>query len=560
MRPFDWKSITYIVDCLGLIYKVSLVDKKETSMTSTMARITLLSFLFLLFIPHLTFAETKTFIKEYTYQASEVDSKQTSRILALDQVKRLLLEELGTYLESETIVKNFQMTSDQIKILTSGIVSTRVLEERWNGTQYWLKAEISSDPEEVARSIDMLRRDRQKMKDIEATNDSLKIALKDIERLKNELGKSNKKKIKKEYQKQINKMAAADLRFKGMGYTLEAITTGNYGYYQKAIDAYEEAIILDPQNVETYKLCAWPYTLLKKHKQAVNISNKLIKRYPKLADGYFSRGLAYYWGGDYSQAIKDFDIVIKLDPDQWTAFSYKGQSYFNKQDYVKAINALTIAINIAEKKLNQNDNSGWRKAIPITEEEFNSSGKGNESVIYEATPIDETTNEIIPRLQLTSDYGLRGRAYYLIGNNKLAISDFSNAIKLLPKYRENGLIYALRAQANFEDQTNWTDSPLSNNFLRFLSDINEAIELNPNDPEYYSYRAKLNLYYSIGLIKEHYDNTGFNYEQVKQKAKYDTNSAEFVRIIESIKNQMDIDSKIATNLKSKGAQRIETQP
>jgi tetratricopeptide (TPR) repeat protein len=227
---------------------------------------------------------------------------------------------------------------------------------------------------------------------------------------------------------------------------------------------------------------------------------------------------------------------------------------------VKAINALTIAINIAEKKLNQNDNSGWRKAIPISEEEFNSSGKGNESVIYEATPIDETTNEIIPRLQLTSDYGLRGRAYYLIGNNKLAISDFSNAIKLLPKYRENGLIYALRAQANFEDQTNWTDSPLSNNFLRFLSDINEAIELNPNDPEYYSYRAKLNLYYSIGLIKEHYDNTGFNYEQVKQKAKYDTNSAEFVRIIESIKNQMDIDSKIATNLKSKGAQRIETQP
>ena len=63
----------------------------------------------LLVFPSPAKAETKTFIKEYTYQASEFDSKASSRILALEQVKRLLLEELGTYLISETEVKNFQM-------------------------------------------------------------------------------------------------------------------------------------------------------------------------------------------------------------------------------------------------------------------------------------------------------------------------------------------------------------------------------------------------------------------------------------------------------------------
>ncbi len=67
-------------------------------MTSTLAKIILFSFLFLLFIPHLTSAETKTFIKEYTYQASEDDSRNSSRTLALREVKRLLLEELETYL------------------------------------------------------------------------------------------------------------------------------------------------------------------------------------------------------------------------------------------------------------------------------------------------------------------------------------------------------------------------------------------------------------------------------------------------------------------------------
>ena len=38
-----------------------------------------ISFLLILLIPNLTFAETKTFTKEYTYQTSEDDSRNSSR-------------------------------------------------------------------------------------------------------------------------------------------------------------------------------------------------------------------------------------------------------------------------------------------------------------------------------------------------------------------------------------------------------------------------------------------------------------------------------------------------
>ena len=115
----------------------------------------------------LVFAETKTFIKEYTYQASEYDSKITCRTLALEQVKRLLLEELGTYLESETEVKNFQLTKDQIITITAGIARALVIDEKWDGKAYYLKAEIEADPKEVAATIYTIRQDRQKMKQIE---------------------------------------------------------------------------------------------------------------------------------------------------------------------------------------------------------------------------------------------------------------------------------------------------------------------------------------------------------------------------------------------------------
>src|SRR5271157_2394205 len=108
-------------------------------MKSSLIRNNLIFILLILFIPNLVSAEIKTFVKEYNYQASEYDSKVTCRTLALEQVKRLLLEELGTYLESQTEVKNFQLTRDQIITLTAGIVMTEIMDEKWDGHIYWLK-------------------------------------------------------------------------------------------------------------------------------------------------------------------------------------------------------------------------------------------------------------------------------------------------------------------------------------------------------------------------------------------------------------------------------------
>jgi len=50
------------------------------------------------------FFNVVTLTKEYTYQASEFDSKYSSRTLALEQVTRLLLEE--KYYYGETNGKN----------------------------------------------------------------------------------------------------------------------------------------------------------------------------------------------------------------------------------------------------------------------------------------------------------------------------------------------------------------------------------------------------------------------------------------------------------------------
>lgn len=59
-------------------------------MKAALIRINRTCFLLIFFIPNITSAELKVFIKKYTHQASEVGSKVSSRAIASDQVKRLL--------------------------------------------------------------------------------------------------------------------------------------------------------------------------------------------------------------------------------------------------------------------------------------------------------------------------------------------------------------------------------------------------------------------------------------------------------------------------------------
>lgn len=199
-------------------------------------------------------ARTVHFVKEYNYQASEIDSKVTCRVIALEQVKRLLLEELGTYLESKTEVRNFQLTQDQITTLTAGIVSAVVINEKWDGVSYYLKAKISADPDEVARSIEKLRNDRQKSKDLDESKKMAHAYADEIKRIKKELEDArieNKNlqvtaSVVKKYNAAVDGLSARDLFDK-------AIQIGfDEKKYEEGVELLSKAILKDPNYYEAY--------------------------------------------------------------------------------------------------------------------------------------------------------------------------------------------------------------------------------------------------------------------------------------------------------------------
>ena len=172
-----------------------------------------------LFSISLSFAGNVTFIKEYTYQASELDSKASCRTISLEMVKRLLLEELGTYLISETEVKDFKLTKEQVKTYSAGIVGTEIIEDKWDGKTYWLKAKVSADPKEVAKSLKKIKDDQFKAKELEETRKKAEELTNEVERLNKELAKANNKKLSKkieqEYKAAIQGLTAVEWSERG---------------------------------------------------------------------------------------------------------------------------------------------------------------------------------------------------------------------------------------------------------------------------------------------------------------------------------------------------------
>ncbi len=187
---------------------------------------------FFCFVANFSLAAEQTYLREYTYQASEADSKITARAIALQQVKQILLGELGTHVSAlvkqNTSSDGRSLGSVQIETLSAGIVSVKILEEHWNGVTYLLKAQIKADPAEVLNAINrMLDAEGKQAKikqlggdlaqfqaatfktseELARTRKENTAALAEIERLKGELAKQQSEAVRNKLQTQYRQQA-----------------------------------------------------------------------------------------------------------------------------------------------------------------------------------------------------------------------------------------------------------------------------------------------------------------------------------------------------------------
>ncbi|MCX6771769.1 MAG: tetratricopeptide repeat protein [Candidatus Micrarchaeota archaeon] len=158
------------------------------------------------------------------------------------------------------------------------------------------------------------------------------------------------------------------------------------GDYDKAIEAYNTAIILNPTFSEAYFNRGLCHYNLKNFDKGIADYSKSAELDPKNPVIYNNRGDAYYRKQQFNESIEDYERALALNPKYLKAFYNRGLAYACLQDYEKAVEDFTDVIKL---------NSSFSEA-----------------------------------------YHIRGLAYDYLNQLDKAIADYDKAIELNPQFTE----------------------------------------------------------------------------------------------------------------------------
>jgi tetratricopeptide (TPR) repeat protein len=373
-------------------------------------------------------AELRTYVKEYSYQASKADGEESSRTIARREVKKLLLEELATDLWGITEGGRVQLTKDQIAALSAGIVKMEVEDERWHARTYRLRARIEADPGELIKRMEALLRDREKAKELERLRILSDDLLRENKRLRKEFNAATGEKrtsVKAAYDKQTREIRAVDWYEKGF-------TDINLGKYDQAVQNFSTAIELNPKEAGVYYNRGLAYAELRQRPQATQDYSMAIELNPKFEAAYIHRGFVLFYMGQHDRAIDDFNRAIALNPKPAAAYVGRGIVNTDRGNFDQAIRDYNNAIEVAP---------GFVAA-------YTNRGLANYNLGRYDQALHDFDTVIGMEPNMTRTYIYRGLANYNLGKYDQAIEDFNTAIKLDPKqakaYYNRARIYSLK--------------------------------------------------------------------------------------------------------------------
>jgi Tfp pilus assembly protein PilF len=186
------------------------------------------------------------------------------------------------------------------------------------------------------------------------------------------------------------------------------------GRFDKAIENYDKAITLDPNDYLAYINRGAIFDKVGQLDKAIENFNKAVMVNPNDYAVYFNRGLTYDKIGNLDKAIEDFARVIALNANEYRAHNNLGILYSKAGLYERSIESFSHCIAINPKYAVAYNNRGLNYAF------IGQYGKAIED--FSAAILLDRAND--------SAYLNRGHIYLRTGNEKLAVLDFQQACNL----------------------------------------------------------------------------------------------------------------------------------
>lgn len=199
--------------------------------------------------------------------------------------------------------------------------------------------------------------------------------------------------------------------------------------YEDAANEYAAAVKDDPKNLSAFARRAYMYFLIGQYQKCIDIASESISTNGDAAS-YKMRADAKYAMHQFPSAVEDYNIVVKMAPDDGPSFRARGDAYYAMEKFAEAI-------------------KNYDKALALNPD--------------------------------SSTFAMRADAYFSSGNLKKAVPDYDAAIKLNPNEQS---YYKNRANALYQ----------LNDFSRAITDYSRIISMKPKDPsEFYFKRGDVYL-------------------------------------------------------------------
>ena len=111
----------------------------------------------------------------------------------------------------------------------------------------------------------------------------------------------------------------------------------NLKRYEEAIACYDQALLLDPNDLSAYHSKSTDLASLKRYDEAIAVHNQILFLDPGDISAYYRKGHALDNLKRYEEAVTTYDQILLLDPGDILAYHRKGHALDNLKRYEEAI-------------------------------------------------------------------------------------------------------------------------------------------------------------------------------------------------------------------------------
>jgi tetratricopeptide (TPR) repeat protein len=238
------------------------------------------------------------------------------------------------------------------------------------------------------------------------------------------------------------------------------IAQSNRKQYEKALDAYNQAIHFDPHNANTFYNKGIALHELRRRKEAVAAYDQAIHLDPNNADFHSVRGVALRELKQYEEALAAYDQAIRLDPNNTAAHDNKDSTLRELKRYEEAMATYNQATYLYSRRRYKEALAAYDQAIhldPSNAVFFNARDIALRELKQdeEALAVNDQTNSLVP-------------------DNTAAHDNKDSAQRELKRYKEAMATYNHAMQLHNRKQ-----------YEEALNANDQAIRLNPTHPDFY---------------------------------------------------------------------------